>query len=194
MRRVAVLFAATPSVYDALPGLDVYNAARDARTFPGGMPVVAHPPCAQWGRLRAFARDDQAERDLAPWALDQVQRWGGVLEHPFASVLWRHRALPAPGTRDRFGGFSLPVNQNWFGHRARKPTLLYVVGLEPRALPPFPLSIAEPTATIETEIRGRPGALPAVSRRERSATPPQFAEWLVKVARSTRTPELEAAA
>lgn len=189
-----MLFAATPSVYDALSGLDVYNEARGARSFPGGTPVIAHPPCAQWGRLRYFARNDPTEKGLAVFAVNQVRRWGGVLEHPFASTLWKEQGLPEPGRRDSFGGFTLPVNQNWFGHRARKPTLLYIVGLEPRDLPSFPYTIAPPTATIETEIRGRPGALPADSRRERSATPPKLAEWLVQVARSTRVTEFEVAA
>lgn len=52
---VAVLFARQDSTYKALSGVDVYDIDRDARTFQGGMPVVAHPPCRAWGRLRAFA-------------------------------------------------------------------------------------------------------------------------------------------
>ena len=184
-----MLFAMTPSIYDELAGVEVYNKERDARSFRGGVPIVAHPPCAQWGRLKAFARKDEDEKALAPWAVDQLREWGGVLEHPVGSSLWREKSLPAPGVRDEFGGFTLPVHQNWFGHRARKPTLLYIVGVEPRDVPAMPLSIAPPTATIETEIRGRPGALPAVSRAERSATPLAFAEWLVAVARSTEVRE-----
>jgi len=185
MKTVAVLFAMSPSIYDELPEVEVYNKARDALTFTGGMPIVAHPPCAQWGRLRYFATDNPEEKTLATWAVDQLREWGGVLEHPVGSSLWRDKGLPKPQERDQFGGFTLPVHQNWFGHRARKPTLLYIVGVEPRALPAMPLSISPPTATIETEIRGRPGALPAVSRAERSATPLAFAEWLVSVARLT---------
>jgi hypothetical protein len=183
---VAILFAMSPSIYDELPGVEVYDKDRDAKSFPGGMPIVAHPPCAQWGRLRYFARKDVDEKALATWAVDQVREHGGVLEHPVGSSLWREKGLPAAGKRDSFGGFTLPVHQNWFGHRARKPTLLYIVGVEPRELPAMPLSISPPTATIETEIRGRLGALPAVSRAERSATPRPFAEWLVAVARSTK--------
>lgn len=56
---VAVLFARADSIYKGLPGVDVYDADRDARTFPGGCPVVAHPPCRAWavsGRLRSPVR------------------------------------------------------------------------------------------------------------------------------------------
>jgi hypothetical protein len=184
MKMVSILFAASPSVYDELDGCEVYNKERDAMTFPGGMPIVAHPPCAQWGRLRYFAKDDPKEKAMAVWAVEQVRACGGVLEHPVGSSLWREVDLPRPGSRDAYGGFTLPVDQSWFGHRARKPTLLYIVGIEPRCLPDLNYSMNPPSAVIETEIRGRPGALPAVSRRERYATPLPFAEWLVSVARS----------
>jgi hypothetical protein len=192
MRTVAILFAMQPSIYDELAGVEVYDKDRDAMSFPGGMPIVAHPPCAQWGRLKHFARKDPAEKALAMWAVDRLREEGGVLEHPVGSSLWREAGLPAAGKRDGFGGFTLPVHQNWFGHRARKPTLLYIVGVEPREMPAMPLSISPPTATSETEIRGRPGALPAVSRYERSATPRPFAEWLVAVARSTNIERIAA--
>ena len=45
MTQVAVLFARADSIYKTLPGCDVYDIKRDARTWPGGCPVVAHPPC-----------------------------------------------------------------------------------------------------------------------------------------------------
>lgn len=149
------------------------------------MPIVAHPPCAQWGRLKHFARKDAAEKDLAVWAVHQLRKCGGVLEHPVGSSLWHDQGLPRPGDRDEFGGFTLAVDQSWFGHRARKPTLLYVVGIEPRDIPAPHFSMDPPTAVIETEIRGTSRALPAVTRRERYATPRPFAEWLVELARLT---------
>ena len=42
---IAILFARKDSVYKAMPGLDVYDFERDALTWPGGAPLIAHPPC-----------------------------------------------------------------------------------------------------------------------------------------------------
>jgi len=42
---VAVLFARADSIYKSLPDCDVYDIERDARTYDGPWPVVAHPPC-----------------------------------------------------------------------------------------------------------------------------------------------------
>jgi len=187
LRRVAVMFAAAPSVYDGFAGVDVWNKTRDARRFPGGMPVVAHPPCAQWGRLKAFANDDPAEKLLALFAVEQIRTWGGVLEHPFPSSLWTEANLPRPGVRDRIGGFTFPVHQTWFGHRARKPTLLYIVGVEPFALPSLPYSMAEPSVVISTSTK-KGERLPALSGAHRAATPPEMAKWLIAVARAVRIP------
>jgi len=53
---VAVLFARADSHYKALPGVDVWDEARDARKWPGGAPLVAHPPCRLWAKLRQFAK------------------------------------------------------------------------------------------------------------------------------------------
>lgn len=182
-RRVAILFAREDSVYKTLPGCDVYDSMRDALTFTGGMPVVAHPPCRAWGRLRHFAKPRPGERELALWAVEQVRTFGGVLEHPYASRLWEEAALPKPGERDAFGGFTLWVLQWWFGHRAGKPTLLYIVGVRPRELPPLPFAIGEPEFVIESRKRKGPTRRPSVSKTEREATPKAMAEWLIAVAR-----------
>jgi len=75
--KVAVLFARADSVYKTLPLADVWDIERDARKWPGGCPVVAHPPCRAWGRLRKFAHPRKGERQLAVWAVRQVRTWGG---------------------------------------------------------------------------------------------------------------------
>lgn len=41
--RIAVLFARKDSVYKTMPECDVYDIDRDARTYDGPWPVVAHP-------------------------------------------------------------------------------------------------------------------------------------------------------
>jgi phytoene dehydrogenase-like protein len=179
MTNVAVLFARRDSIYKDL-GCDVYDADRNALTFPGGKPVVAHPPCRAWGRLRHFARPREGERELALWAVTQVRRWGGVLEHPVASLLWLEAKLPKPGERDCSDGWTMSVSQWWFGHRADKPTLLYICGAEPRDLPNVPFKIGAPTHVVQS--RKRIDHRPHISKAEREHTPIEFARWLIRVA------------
>lgn len=188
---VAVLFARADSIYKTMPGCDVYDADRNALNFPGGVPVVAHPPCRAWGRLRALANPLPGEKELAFFAVDQVRRFGGVLEHPATSLLWAEAGLPAPGQRDDFGGWTLPVFQCWFGHRAEKPTLLYIVGVDPDQVPRLPLALGRATHICGTSGRRRDGSRyhkgvigwrPEVTKAEREATPPAFAAWLCAVA------------
>jgi hypothetical protein len=184
---VAVLFARHDSIYKTLPGCDVWDEARDARKWPGGAPVIAHPPCRAWGGLSHMARPREGERELAIWAVDRIREWGGVLEHPRASRLWKECGLPAPGKRDRFGGFTWPIHQNWFGHRARKSSLLYIVGTEPRQLPLMPLELGEPAYVVSTSRRNKDGSRegnrPNITKQEREHTPRLLAEWLVELAR-----------
>jgi hypothetical protein len=178
---VSVLFARRDSIYKTMPGVDVWDADRDALNWRGGNSIVAHPPCRAWGRLRHFARPRPGERELALWAVKMVQRWGGVLEHPAASRLWPTAGLPKPGERDHLGGWTMSVSQWWWGHRADKPTLLYIVGCEPSQVPPIPFRLGEASHVIQS--RKRVGCRPHVSKSEREATPPALAAWLVELAR-----------
>ena len=177
----AVLFARPDSIYKTLPDCDVWDKDRDARNWPGGSSVIAHPPCRAWGRLRTFAKPEPDEKELAVWSVGQVRRWGGVLEHPAGSLLWNEAGLPAPGKRDDFGGWTLWISQWWFGHRADKPTWLYIVGCEPAELPSLPFRIGEPTHVIQS--RKRSGSRPHVLKAEREHTPRDLAEWLLVVAK-----------
>jgi len=187
---VAVLFARADSVYKTMTGCDVWDADRDALNWPGGDPVVAHPPCRAWGSLRHFARPAPGERELALWAVDQVRRFGGVLEHPAASILWPVAGLPAPGKIDEHGGFTMPIDQDWFGHRAEKRTRLYIVGCAPRDVPAFPLKLEEPTHVVSPSSRmrsGMPGYRKQIRKPEREHTPIELARWLCDVARLCAT-------
>ena len=185
--EVAALFVRADSVYKTLPMVDAWDIERDARRWPGGGPAVAHPPCRAWGRLSHMANPRHDEMDLARWAVAQVRKWGGVLEHPKASKLWPDQGLPDPGKRDEFGGFTYPILQQWFGHRAEKSTLLYIVGIEPGELPEIPYVMGEATHTIASSTtrqnRGHPRFRPEVTKPEREHTPPALAHWLVAVAR-----------
>jgi len=177
---VAVLFAREDSNYKAMPGVDVWDAERDARRWQGGEPVVAHPPCRAWGRLRHFAAPRADEKDLARWAVAQVRKWGGVLEHPAGSTLWQDQQLPAPGERDEFGGWTLPIVQMWWGHRAEKKTWLYICGAEPQDLPRMPLRLGEASHVVQS--RKRHDHRPHITKAEREHTPPELASWLVELA------------
>lgn len=183
--EVAALYVRRDSVYKTLAGVDAWDEDRDARGWPGGAPVVAHPPCRLWAKLRQFAKasDPVAERQLAVDAIRRVQRFGGVLEHPAESTLWAHMGLPRPGRApDQFGGWTACVRQCDWGHKAEKLTWLYIVGVHPDDLPPMPPP-GEPTGLIKP-TRGVPrDGRKIVTKAEREHTPPEFARWLVDVAR-----------
>jgi hypothetical protein len=192
---VAVLFARADSVYKTLPGVDVYDMERDARTYDGPWPVVAHPPCRSWGRLRAFAKPRADERNLARMAVALVREFGGVLEHPAWSSLWAAQKLPRPGERDAFGGWTLAAPQKWWGHRAEKDTWFYIVGLGPRDIPEMPLKLGKAEGVIRLDKRRPDGShirkgdadwVPRLSAAENEHTPPALAEWLVELARRCR--------
>lgn len=188
---VAVLFARADSVYKSLPGCDVFDIERDARSFSGNMPVIAHPPCRAWGQLRALANPRQDEKALAIFAIEQVRRCGGVLEHPARSTLWPVAGLPRPGERDSFGGWTLPIYQSSFGHRAEKPTFLYIVGCEPSSIPPMPFALGAATHICGASGRrldgsrlrkGDIGWRPEITKAEREHTPAALAFWLFNLA------------
>jgi hypothetical protein len=186
----SVLFARSDSVYKKL-GVDVWDAERDALKWPGGNPVIAHPPCRAWGRLRHFAKPAPGEMDLARWSVAQVRRWGGVLEHPATSKLWEDQNLPEPNQRDKWGGWTLQAPQWWWGHRADKPTRFYICGCDPRELPeiPFKLGVSDCVIRLDTRRpdgtyvrKGDPDYKPRLAKAEREATPPELAKWLVELA------------
>lgn len=197
MKTVAVLFARADSIYKTMPGCDVFDAERNALTYQGGAPVVAHPPCRGWGRLRHLANPRPGEKDLAIWAVDRVRHLGGVLEHPAFSTLWNAAGLPLPGQRDAWGGWTLPIVQSWWGHKAEKATWLYICGCEVGDLPEIPLVLGEALYVVAPAGRradggrlrkGDKGWRPEITKAEREHTPPALAEWLVTVARRARVP------
>ncbi len=167
---VSVLFAREDSCYFGLAA-DVWPASRDARNYVGTNPVVCHPPCRAWGRLRHWAKPRHDEKALALFAVEQVRRCGGVLEHPWGSTLWHEAGLPHPGKVDAFGGWTLLVEQGWWGHAAPKPTYLYIVGCSRAAIGDLPV-----------QLRRAAGRTLDLSVADRERTPPRFAAWLVDLA------------
>jgi len=188
LSNVSVLFVREDSIYKTLAGCDCYDVKRDARSFDGLGPVIAHPPCRTWGNLRTMATSAPAdEKELAPWAIAQVRHCGGVLEHPAGSKLFNYCGCGTIAEPDEWGGWRLLVDQYHWGHRASKPTRLYIVGCSYASLPPIPHRIGIPTHCITQGHGVRIGHTkfkPRVPQWERETTPKAFAEWLVAVARS----------
>ena len=188
---VAALFVATGGVYFGLSGVDPWDESRDARNYAGPYPVVAHPPCQLWVNFAALNFSRYGGEHNRPGndggcfaaALTSVREFGGVLEHPASSNAWRVFGLPRPVAgrwTEGAGGWVCEVWQSAYGHRARKATWLYYCGSSP---------------PIDPDWRREPGThqcgwfdriKPTLSKRESSATPPAFAEWLVSLARSVQ--------
>lgn len=177
-----VLFTRSDSIYLSL-GCDCWDIKRDARFFSGAEPVIAHPPCRAWGRLRGLAKPRPDEKDLARFAVGVIRKNGGVLEHPEKSTLWDDRLLPKPGCgMDHYGGWSLSVDQFWWGHLARKRTWLYVVGISPAEIPAWPLSLDAITCVVSSSKYTRRGPKRSLrSKKDTEGTPPAFARYLISI-------------
>lgn len=182
MPKVSALYVRKDSVYKEL-GIDSWDIERDARLWPGGNPIIAHPPCRAWGKLSHFAKPRDGEKELAIRAVKLIREWGGILEHPAASRLWPTMNLPKP---DEFGGFSVCVDQFWFGHKAQKKTLLYICGCSQNDLPPIPLRLDAITHVVGLNKKNRFGRVndnrKEITRSEREHTPVELAKWMIKVA------------
>lgn len=182
-KPVSVLFARKDSIYKKL-GVDVWDIERDARLWAGGNPCVCHPPCRAWGQLAHMANPRPDEKELAIFSIAMIRKWGGVLEHPRASKLWPHLNLPMPGQVDSYGGYSICVNQSWWGHLASKNSLLYIVGCPKNKLPKMPIRFDAITHTVSSKIKKYTGrrVKKELSKKQREETPIEFAEWLLSVA------------
>lgn len=208
---VAALFVLADGPYANRPGVDPWPAERDARQYDGPHRVVAHPPCERWGRywfggpsckVRKKLGDDGGCFDSA---LESVERWCGVLEHPEGSHAWRWFGLVTPprsGGWVRAGlfrpGWTCCVEQGHYGHPARKATWLYAVmpgGCAPpelkwgRAPGGFARldegyhSKAERQAKYAAGRRpSRTGVCQRLSKRQRALTPVAFANELIRIA------------
>jgi hypothetical protein len=184
-----------------MPDVECWDEERDARLYAGPYPIVAHPPCGPWGKLRHLCT--KQDPGLALAAAAQVMRWGGVLEHPAGSRLWDALRLPKPDHRGHGGAnvswddfvMTVEVGQVRWGHKARKRTWLLICGkVDPvavvhaaRAMPP-----REPTAICSgsrnPKDKGFVRGLPVLSAQQRRRTPPAFARWLVDLAAQAQTP------
>ncbi len=224
---IAALFVEPRGIYANRADVDAWDEARDARTYDGPHAVVAHPPCQRWGRYAEGGPNPNARRreigdddGCFASALESVRRWGGVLEHPACSHAWARFGLAAPPhtggwiMADVVGGWTCHIEQGSYGHRGRKATWLYAVGVN---LPSLTWGPSRATARLDLgfhskEERARhrrfmrpPAGISKQERaerraylekreawccpermgkRERLATPAPFAELLLHMARS----------
>lgn len=202
---ISALFVQRPGVYWGLVGVDPWDVARDARTYDGPHPVVAHPPCERWGRywgggpmLHGTPRQKVLGDDGGCFAaaLAAVRRFGGVLEHPEGSHAWRAHGLNLPPraggwvNADWDGGWTCCVEQGAYGHRARKATWLYACNVQ---IPSLKWGKTPGTFDLldegfhSSEERARlvkTGICQRLSAKQRAATPIPFRDLLISIARS----------
>ena len=178
---ISVLCASRKSIYHTIPNIDVYDVDRDARTFFGSGPIIAHPPCRSWSlKLRHQAKPVEGERDLGLWCCEVLKRNGGVLEQPAGSLLFSVGGLPIPGTLAA-DLFSIQVNQFWWGYRSRKSTWLCFSKIGKNEIDiPFRLEPKQSNNKIFNRM----------SKNQRSMTVRCFAEWLIEIARKVRHADL----
>lgn len=201
---VAALFVDPRGAYANLPGVEVWDEARDARLYAGPHPVVAHPPCQRWGAManvnyaRWGGEHNRPGNDGGCFAaaLNAVRKWGGVLEHPAKSRAWDAFGLTKPAgigwRRCVDDGWVCEVWQSAYGHRANKATWLYAFNVD---LPPL-MDWRRPTGTHQVgfhDQRGPSRNKPTLSSREAAATPEPFRDLLLSIARSSILQSSEAA-
>lgn len=190
MQQVAALYVETDGAYFGLPGVEPWDKARDARKYAGPHPVVAHPPCQLWGPMANvnFARwggdHNRPGNDGGCFAsaLRAVQEYGGVLEHP-ANSRAAHDIPPpkAIGWQKVDHGWVCEVWQSAYGHRANKATWLYCSGLNPPSM-----KWERPVGSHQIgyhDQRGKAFNKPTVGKKEASATPREFRDVLIDLAR-----------
>lgn len=199
---IAALYVETDGCYFGLEDVEPWDEQRDARLYAGPHPIVAHPPCERWGRYWGGAPTTWPRKTLGDddgcfaAALAAVRKWGGILEHPEASHAWRHFGLNVPPKNggwvmaDWEGGWTCCVEQGAYGHRARKATWLYASGVE---LPMLAWGKAKGDfirledgfhSAEELRRATRTGACQRLSQRQRAATPPEFRDLLLSIART----------
>lgn len=212
MIEVAALYVLARGPYSSMPGVDPWPEKRNALCFPGGMPVVAHPPCGPWSRSVMHQTKLSLSQGpwLAPAAVCQVRRDGGLLEHPAESLLWeeswlrlpypepyRQRTFAGP-ERDAWGGFTVELDQGpWADHEspdehgAHKRSWIYIVGIDPGCVVLLPPAASPPkSSTVRKDKRGGSKSswvrtrYDMMSPESRKRSPKAFAEWLVGLART----------
>jgi hypothetical protein len=212
---VAALFIDPRGHYPELLGTDLcWDETRDARSYAGPHPVVAHPPCQLWVNMAAV-NWKRYGRQLPAWypggddggcfasALASVRQHGGVLEHPASSHAWDAHGLTTPKTFFP-GEHADAVAGNCTGWTLERDPYRDSIGwtcevwqsayghrarkrtwlLYCGARPPFELDWRRQPGTHQVGWFDR--NKPTLSKRAASATPERFARELIRLAEWSR--------
>jgi hypothetical protein len=200
--RVAALFVARGGIYFGREDVEPWDESRDARLYAGPWPVddggcfaAALASVRKWGGV---LEHPEASAAWAAFGLIEPPRSGGWVVADFE------------------GGWTCCVAQGHYGHRAQKFTWLYTRGVDLPSLRwgasvsaarlDQGFHSAEERARFRSAMGQKAGVTPEdrkwgrdcyealtgrrhfarLSARERSATPPEFAELLLSIARSAR--------
>jgi len=218
LQQIAALYVETGGSYYNLEGVTPLDQDDDARMYNGPWPVVAHPPCQRWGKFFAGSTKVIADTgvrkrkgdDLGCFksAMFDLQRFGGVLEHPWGSYAWQHFGLNKPSRSggwvkaDDKGGWTCCVEQGRYGHYCPKPTKLLVYGVDRADLPELEWGIYKvtiedfPAWAVEKYGEKKCRRIGLMSFKGggtdssvRIATPPEFRDILIAIARSAKQPK-----
>ena len=136
--------------------LELYDKKRDMRTFKFDTPVITHAPCAQWSRLKRFAKEDPGEMYLSFFCLSAVLQCSGIFEHPSGSSFFKVAGIQPQHS----------IDQHWFNFPARKKTYLFTNKIR---LIATPLNFNSYSSKVEK-----------MSYRKRSLTTLEFNRWLIE--------------
>lgn len=177
---VAVLFAREDSCYQALPGVEVFDVERDARTYEWAVACSGAPSLPSMGAAAGLCEPEA--RRAQPWPPGcgpgaGIWRRAGIPGRLDAvagaepAATWRARRL-----RRLDAGRAAEV----VGAQGEKATWFYVVGCEPRDQPAMPLVLGDAAYVVQS--RKREDYRPHITKAEREHTPPELASWLVELA------------
>lgn len=164
--KIAVLCAARDSVYKSFNNLEVYDQAKNARTFTGNQPIIAHPPCRGYSAfMRHWAKPAPGEKDLALYCTEKLLTNGGVLEHPAHSIYLKRFI------KDK--RFKITeIHQSWFEYPVTKKTWL----LTPKhyKIPDIPFNLINP-------LQNQRKIFENMSHTQRHYTTINLATWLINL-------------
>lgn len=204
--KIAALYVIRNGSYADLDGVDLWDIERDARHYTGPYAVVAHPPCARWGRYWSGGPSSKQHLKLGDdggcfaAALRAVNLYGGILEHPEGSHAWRAYHIATPPRQGGWiaaglyhPGYTCCVEQGNYGHPARKATWLYVAHT---SLPELRWGSSGQRLRLDDGFHSaderrraiKTGLCQRLSHRQRAETPIDFRDLLIAIAATARSP------
>ena len=203
---IAALYVQSDGAYAGLPGVELWDEARDARRYAGPWPVVGeYPPCAALGPLPAWQHTQAA-------SVHQGRRWRLLRRGPGIGAALG-RCTGASGLQPCVAelGTAVAAFDGWlaertsgeagvavssrghYGHASRKASWLYAVGCD---LPELKWgSSGQRLDPLMLERHGyekarRVGVMAVAGGKRkteiRNATPPAFRDLLLSIAASAQ--------